>query len=47
MTPAEWAAETRRRQGLPEHLEDEAVLAELAGLVLEPAEAEAERGDAA
>jgi hypothetical protein len=30
-----WVRETRLRQGLPEHVEDEAVLAELAAAVAE------------
>lgn len=30
MTPAEWAAQTRREQGFPELLENPSVLADLA-----------------
>jgi hypothetical protein len=44
LTPADWAATTRRAQGLPEYLEDPALLAELAADVVEALEAEV--GDA-
>jgi hypothetical protein len=49
-TPAQWVARTRRAQGLPDHVTDEAALAELARMVLEPADALLEpepEGDAA
>jgi len=39
-TPAEWVARTRLAQRLPDHVTDEAVLAELARMILEPAAAE-------
>jgi hypothetical protein len=37
-----WVARTRREQGLPEHVDDSAVLAELAQAVIEATE---EAGD--
>jgi hypothetical protein len=46
MTPGEWAIRTRRAQGLPDHVEDPAVLAELADAVLEVLRARGEdRGE--
>ena len=45
-TPSEWAIRTRRAQGLPDHVEDPAVLAELADAVLEVLQARGEdRGE--
>jgi hypothetical protein len=35
VTPAEWVVETRREQGLPDHVEELAILVDLARLVIE------------
>jgi hypothetical protein len=43
-TPEVWAIRTRREQGFPDHVEDPAVLDELAAMVLETIEAD-QRGD--
>jgi hypothetical protein len=43
ITPAEWAIQTRRAQGLPDHVEDPAVLAEFADAVLEAMQAKGDQ----
>jgi hypothetical protein len=44
-TVEQWVIRTRRAQGLPDHVEDEAVLAELAQAVLEAGEEKEEAND--
>jgi hypothetical protein len=47
LTPAEWAIQSRRRQHLPDHLEDDDALAELAELVISVMQTRAKKKAAA